>query len=64
MAAKALSEIWGADPAVITAEGGRLGGTGLQAGPAMPAKPRAQATSCPLSSPEPRSGPDFSANFM
>ena len=64
MAAKALSEIWGADPAVITVRGGRPGGTGLRAGPAAPAKPGAQATSCPLSSPEPRSGPDFSANFM
>ena len=64
MAAEALSEIWGADPTVITAGDRRPGGTGLRAWLAAPAKPQAQATSCPLSSPEPRSGPDFSANFM
>lgn len=59
---RALSEIRGADPAVITA-GGRWGHRAQSRAGAWLAKPGAQASSCLLSSPEPRSGPGFSAEF-
>lgn len=58
----ALSEIRGADPAVITA-GGRWGHRAQSKARAWLAKPGAQALSCLLSSPELRSGPGFSAGF-